>query len=120
MLTFILNLTKNILSGTETLSQKDKDLVVDNIAYAILQTKAHINSTRQRNKDKSSSVLANIWQRTASNIKGIENADIKELVEVIEQKSKYWSDPDSYDKKLFDQYQMKITQVESQIEKLCN
>lgn len=94
-------------------------MIYAKVSYTLGQTKAHINSTRVDNSDKASAILANIWRRTASEIRISRNRNVNELVEVIKQKSEYWSDPQTYDKELFDNYNMRITQVQETLNKLC-
>lgn len=119
MLDYILELTEKILSELNKLSTKDKDLIQNQVSFALEQTRAHINSTRQNGSDKSSTILSNIWQRTANNIKHINNQSVKRLVETIKEKGKYWSDPDSYDTEQFDIYNMRITQVDLTLKEMC-
>ncbi len=119
MLEYILELAERISSEKNQLSDKDKDLVFEHVSYALEQTRAHIASTRKNGPDKSSTILSNIWQRTARNIKVVKNPIVKQLVETIEEKGKYWSDPNSYDKEQFDRYNMRITQVDSTLKKMC-
>jgi hypothetical protein len=119
MLDYILELTEKILSEMNKLSAKDKDLIQYHVSFALEQTKAHINSTRINGADKSSTILSNIWQRTANNIKDINNQKVKQLVETMKEKGKYWSDPNSYDTAQFDTYNMRITQVDSTLKEMC-
>ncbi|TND07425.1 MAG: hypothetical protein FD123_3275 [Bacteroidetes bacterium] len=119
MLDYILGLAEKISFEANKLSTKDKDLIFDQVSFALEQTRAHISSTRKNDTDKSSTILSNIWQRTARNIKGVKHPTVKQLVETIEEKGKYWSDPDSYNKEQFDKYTMRITQVDSTLKKMC-
>jgi hypothetical protein len=119
MLDFFLRFTEDILSETIRLSQKDKDFVYDQVSFALKQTKSYISSTRTNGRDKSSAVLSNIWQRASKSIKTINNEKIRSLAQTIEEKSKYWADPDSYDNTQFDKYQMRILQVETTLKNLC-
>lgn len=118
MLNYFLELANDILSEASGLSKKDKDFVYDHVSYAIKQTKSHISATRTNGRDKPSSILSNIWQRASQNIKKINNRKIKNLAETIEEKSKYWADPDNYDTAQFDHFQMRISQVESTLNQL--
>lgn len=120
MLDYILDLTEKILSDKEQLTPKQIELICDSVSFALRQTKAHINSTRINNSDKASAVLSNIWQRTSNNIKSIKSQNVKQLVQTIDEKSKYWADPDSYDTEQFNRFSMRISQVEATINKLCN
>lgn len=119
MLNYILQLTEEILNETTGLSKKNKDIVYDQVSYALKLTKSHINSTRTGNRDKSSPTLANVWQRTSKQIKVINNSQIKNLASTIEEKSIYWADPDRYDTSQFDNFEMRISQVESTLNRLC-
>lgn len=119
MLNYLLQLTEDILNETVALSQKDKDFIYDQVSYALKQTQSHINSTRTNGRDISSPTLSNIWQRAANNIKDVNNKNIKSLAVTIEEKSKYWADPDRYDTSQFDNFQMRITQVELTLNRLC-
>ena len=119
MLDYILELTEKILGEINKLSPKEKDLIHNQVSFALQQTRAHINSTRTNGADKSSTILSNIWQRTANNIKDINTQRVKQLVETMKQKGKYWSDPDSYDTEQFDTYNMRITQVDSTLNEMC-
>jgi len=119
MLNFFLQLTEDILRETTRLSQKDKDFVYDQVSYALKQTQSHINSTRANGRDKSSPTLSNIWQRASKQIKTVSNIRIKNLAETIEEKSKYWADPDGYDTMQFENFQMRISEVQSTLKELC-
>jgi hypothetical protein len=119
MLNFFLQLIEDILNETTKLSQKDKDFVYDQVSYALKQTQSHINSTRANGKDKSSSTLSNVWQRASKQIKTVSNSRIQNLAETIEEKSKYWADPDGYDTTHFESFQMRISQVELTLKELC-
>jgi hypothetical protein len=119
MLDYILELTNKILLELNKLSTKDKDLIQNQVSFALEQTRAHINYTRQNGTDKSSTILSNIWQRTANNIKHINNPSVKQLVNTIKEKGKYWSDPDSYDTEQFEKHNMRITQVDSILKEMC-
>lgn len=119
MLDYILELTEKILRDINKLSSKEKDLIYNQVSFALQQTRAHINSTRINGTDKSSTILSNIWQRTANNIKDIKNQRVKKLVETMRQKGKYWSDPDSYDTEQLDKYSMRIIQVDLTLNEMC-
>ena len=119
MLEFLLELTRDILSETGTLTQKKKQLVHDQVLYAINQTKSHMQSTSSGGIDKSSAILSNIWQRAAVRIQTINNRRIKQLAETIEQKSRYWADTEKYNRNQFTIYEMKISQVEQTLKELC-
>jgi hypothetical protein len=119
MLDYILELTEKILPELNKLSAKNKDIVQYQVSFALEQTRAHIKYRRQNDADKSSTILSNIWQRTANNIKHINNKSVKRLVETMKEKGKYWSDPDSYDNEQFDKYNMRITQVDSTLKEMC-
>lgn len=119
MLEFILELTSDILSKVTSLSKADKDIVYDNVSYALNQTRTHIRNTRQGNKDQPSSQLSNVWQRTGRELRRIHLPEIQNLADTIEQKSKYWSDPSRYDLQNLDRYEMRLTQVENKLKKIC-
>lgn len=116
---FFLKLIEDILNESTGLSKKDKDFVYDHVSYALKQTKSHINSTRVRGRDKSSPTLSNIWQRASKQIKTVSNSRIQNLAETIEEKSKYWADPDSYGTTQFDSFQMRISQLELTLKEFC-
>ncbi|WP_374505782.1 hypothetical protein [Flavobacterium sp.] len=119
MLGYILELVERISIEKNELSNNDRSLVFEHVSYALAQTRAHIATTRKSGLDKPSTILSNIWQRTARNIKIVKNPVVKQLVETIEEKGRYWSDPNTYDKKQFDNYNMRITQVDSTLKKMC-
>lgn len=119
MLEFILELTSSIISNVTSLSKEDKVLVYDKVNYALNKTRTHIRSTRLGNTDQSSSQLSNIWQRTGKALRRIRHSEIQSLANIIEQKSKYWSDPAGYDLRNLDLYEMRLTQVESKLKNIC-
>ncbi|SDX01739.1 hypothetical protein SAMN05444410_10845 [Hydrobacter penzbergensis] len=119
MLNYFLSITKDILNEASNLSKKEKELVYDQVSYAVRQTKSHINATRTNGKDKSSPIISNAWQRASQRIKTVNNPNIKRFAETIEEKSKYWADPISYNTAQFDDFEMRIFQVETTLEKLC-
>ncbi len=120
MLEFILGLTSDIISNSTSLSKKDKDTVHNEVTYALNQTRTHIRNTRQGNTDQPSSHLSNVWQRTGRRLRQIGHTEVQGLADTIEQKSKYWSDPTDYDLQNLDQYEMRLTQVESKLNELCS
>lgn len=119
MLEFFLELTTDIISNSLSLSKIDKDTVFDEVTYALNQTRTHIRNTRKDNKDQPSSHLSNVWQRTGKRLRRIRNSDIQRLAEIIEQKSKYWSDPTIYDLQNINHYEMRLTQVETKLNQIC-
>ncbi len=119
MLTVILQLIENIFPELQELSVKDKRLIYDEVSFALKQTKAHINATRRNRSDTASTTLSNIWQRASRNIAQINHPVVKQLADTIEQKSRYWSDPDGYETGHFKKYSMRIVQVEETLNKIC-
>lgn len=119
MLDIILDLAQDLLNATRALSDKDKQLAHYHVTYALNQTKIHMLHTSRGEKDQASASLSNIWQRAGQKIQQIKNTDVRNLAFTIEQKSKYWADPDRFDQQQFDQYRMRIFQVESTLNELC-
>jgi isocitrate dehydrogenase len=118
MLEFILGLTSDIIMRTHSLTVKEKRLIRDEVNYAINQTRTHISNTRKGNVDKASSQLSNIWRRVGNKLQEINNRRINELANTIEQKSKYWSDPDNYSIENIRRFEMRLTQVEQTLEEI--
>ena len=119
MFNYILKQVEKIVLKSNELSPQHKELIFEHVSFALEQTRAYISSSRKNGSDKSSSILSNIWQRTARNIKAIENPDVRRFVKTIEEKARYWSDPNSYDKEQFDNYNMRIFQVETTLKQMC-
>ncbi|WP_167618547.1 hypothetical protein [Maribellus sediminis] len=119
MLEFILELTTDIISKSLSLSKVDKETIFDEVTYALNQTRTHIRNTRLGNKDQASSHLSNVWQRTGKHLRRIRHHEIQELADIIEQKSKYWSDPDIYDLQNLNNYEMRLIQVETKLNNIC-
>ncbi|MBN1118170.1 MAG: hypothetical protein JXA77_13260 [Bacteroidales bacterium] len=113
MLNYILELTERILHELNGLTSRDKELICDQVNYALNHTRSHILATRKNDIDKSDMILSTIWLRTSNRIKAVKNPIVQELAKTMEEKSKYWSNTNSYDKSQFDEYNMRLSQVES-------
>ncbi len=119
MLEYLLEVTVKIISNSSSLSRFDKGTVYDEVTYALNQTRTHIRNTRNGNIDRPSSHLSNVWQRTGKRLRNIKNVELQDLADIIEQKSKYWSDPIIYDLENLNRYEMQLIQVEQKLNEIC-
>jgi len=119
MLEFILDLTSDIISKSLVLSKAEKETIYDELTYALNQTRTHIRNTRKGSTDQPSAHLSNVWQRTGKHLRRIRQKEIQNLADIIEQKSKYWSDPTIYDLQNLNRYEMRLTQVENKLKEIC-
>ncbi|TSD63973.1 hypothetical protein FFF34_015535 [Inquilinus sp. KBS0705] len=100
------------------LRKSELNYIIQEVTYAINQTKFHINETRNLNKDQRSSILSNIWLRTAENLEKINNQEVKELTDILKEKSKYWVDPEKFTDKMLIDYGMKLNSIQLLIDSL--
>ena len=120
MLGYILEMTVELIVNIKLLSDREKRLISDEVNYAINQTRVHISYTRTGIKDKSSSHISNVWQRTGENLKNIKHKDVIHLAGIISDKSRYWSSPDLFNEYELEKSEMKLTQIETLLDKLLN
>ncbi|HPT73052.1 MAG TPA: hypothetical protein PLE74_12320 [Candidatus Cloacimonadota bacterium] len=112
-------MAKQLVDGSENLSESEKTLVHDEVLNAIIQTRAHIAQTRINFVDKSSPIIANIWLRTSLRLKRIRNGNVQDLASTIEQKSRYWADPQNYNLRNIIEYKMRLEEVETALKTIC-
>lgn len=119
MFEFFLDLIEQITEHSRSLSRKQRQMIHDQILYAINQTKVHMQATSINGKDRSSTSLSNIWQRSAAKVKRVNSREVSQLAKTIEEKAKYWSDTEGYDRDNFVAYHMRINEVEQTLNQLC-
>lgn len=115
MLGYIIEQVEHIFQRGTGLSNSEKKLIEDEVKYALNQTRLHIAQTRTHSKDIASSQLSNIWRRVGSRLSDIGNESVRCYARTIEEKSKYWSDPNNYDRENLEKYEMYLTQVEDKL-----
>jgi hypothetical protein len=111
-------LFKGYLDRATSLSKSDKIKVNEIVSHAIRFTRTHISRTRENKTDIPSQMLSTIWQEAANKLKRFGNEDLKRFAKTLENKSKYWSDPDGFRPDVLDEYGMLLTQVETKLEEL--
>lgn len=118
MLGYILELTTNLLSRANNLSEREKQLIKNELNYSINQTRTHISNFRNNGADRASGQLSNIWRRTGLKLQAIHNPELVDLAKTIEKKSKYWADPINYDKEDLERNEMYLSQVERKLKEI--
>ena len=118
MLGYILELTSNLLSRAKNISEKEKKLLKNELNFSINQTRTHISNFRNNGADRASGQLSNIWRRAGLKLQAINNPELVDLAKTIEEKSKYWADPISYDKDDLEKNEMYLSQVEHKLKEI--
>lgn len=112
------SLITDLLHNSSKLSTKDKDLIFEVVTNGINKTRAFISTNRVDNLDRPSNILSNVWQSAAVDLKRLNNTSLKPFIFTLYEKSKYWSDPDTYDKSQMEEYKMRLTEVEKSLNDL--
>lgn len=108
----------NLLHQSSNLSKKEKDLIWEVVTNGLNKTRAFIATNRVNNMDKPSHILSNVWQSAAADLKKLNNEELNPFINTLYEKSKYWSDPDTYDLNQMEEYKMRLIQVENSLKDL--
>lgn len=114
----IIGMFGDFLGITEKLSRYDKKVINATIQHALNQTRVHIARTRKTHEDIPSAILSTLWMETAQKIQNINNDEVQQWGKMLEQKAKYWSDPNGYDEYLLNNYEIRLTEVEKRLNEL--
>lgn len=114
----ILDIVNDYIFQANKLSKSDKSEVYNIVSHVIRFTRTYISRTRQDQADIPSQMLSTIWQEASNTLKKLGNNELKIFAEILENKSKYWTDPEGFRPDVLDEYAMKLTQVEIKLNEL--
>ncbi len=93
----------------------EKAAIRNIVLHALNQTRTHIARTRNEKGDIPSAILSNIWQTASQDLLKYKGEQIRHFAMILEMKSKYWSDPKGFNLGLLDEYEMRLNQVEQEL-----
>ncbi|NTS43024.1 hypothetical protein HRG84_19210 [Flavisolibacter sp. BT320] len=117
---FVLELVKNYIARTGELSNEEKFKVSEIVSHAIRLTRTHIVRTRKDQTDIPSQILSTTWQEAANSLRRIGGVTLQKFAKTLEEKSRFWSDPNGFKPRLLDEYEMKLTEVEAKLQEVTS
>ncbi len=119
MSNWIIGMFGEYVDRGNNLPHKDKMRIYDIVSTAIGFTRTNIARYRTDEGDFPSQILSTIWRNAASELKMIKsNNELKNFAKILEEKSKYWSDPQGYHTNLIEEYSMRLTEVENKLNEI--
>jgi hypothetical protein len=115
---WMFNMVNDYITRAKGLSKSEKQKVNEIVTNAIRLTRTYITRTRKLGDDEPSQILSTTWQDASNKLKKFGDESLQSFAQMLEEKSKYWSDPNGYDVEELQRYGMMLTQVETKLKEL--
>lgn len=115
---WMLDMVGDYLTRAKGLSKTEKQKVNEIVRHALGVTKTFIARNRNNGGDEPSQILSTTWQEASNKLRALGDINLRQFAEMLEEKSKYWSDPIGYDMEEISNYDIRLVTVENELKSL--